>query len=265
MSERISDMTNAGPLTGAELVPVVQSGNNRKTTVADIQGGGGLVYGSPTTIIVTDGDGETSILDVSVTLPAKADRSALRFTFFATVAGVASKKGKGDSTIDSIVDNGSGEYQLHTTDANTFADGQWVTVSGTGGGADGTWQIAVIDDHTFDLLGSTYAPGSAGGTVVSTVGTVTINVYVDGILAATGESIPAGTGGPEPTLITLIGVVDGTTDFVMGGGGTGLSSGSVAPSVTTGFDFTTTQPLDITATATFGASITVYVGTGENL
>lgn len=258
-------MTNASPLTGAELVPVVQSGLNRKTTVADIQGTSGLLYGSPTTIVVSDADGELSILDVSVTLPAKNDRSAIRFTFFASLEGVASKKGKGDSTIDSITDNGSGLYRIHTTDANSFVDGQWVTITGSGGGADGTWQIALIDDHTFDLLLSTYAAGSAGGTVASTIGTVTINVYVGGILAATGQSVPAGSGGPEPTLITMIGVVDGSTDFVLGGGGTGISSGFVAPNITTGFDFTTTQPIDITATATYGASITVYVGTGENL
>ncbi len=46
-NEKISAMTNAGTLTGAELVPIVQGGANVKTTTQDIAnlGGGGVLAG----------------------------------------------------------------------------------------------------------------------------------------------------------------------------------------------------------------------------
>lgn len=47
MSEKISAMPAASALTGAELVPIVQSGDNKRTTaqdIADLGGGGSAAY-----------------------------------------------------------------------------------------------------------------------------------------------------------------------------------------------------------------------------
>lgn len=266
MSERISDMTPAGPLTGAEIVPVVQGGLNRRTTTGAIaSGGGGLLYASPTPIVVTDADGELSILDTSVTLPATSARHGFRLTFSGLVEGVASKKGKGDSTIDSITSSGGGEYEIHTTDPNSFVDGQYVTISGTGGGADGTWPIAVIDDHTFDLVGSTYAADSSGGTAASAIGTITFTVYVDAVEAGQGEYLPIGSSTVEGFNMVVLIVTADDTDAVCSGTATGIGGAYVAPVNTTGFDWTGDQPLEVTATATYGASVAIVLGAVEIL
>lgn len=257
-------MTAAAPLDGSELVPVVQGGLNRRTTTGAIAaGGGGLLYASPTPVIVTDADGELSLLDTSVSLPAVPARRAFRLTFSGLVEGVASKKGKGDQTIDSITASGGGEYEIHTTDPNSFADFQWVTISGTGGGADGTWQIAVVDDHTFDLTGSTYAADSSGGTAVSAIGTITFSVYVEAVLAGQGEYVPVGNSTVEGFNLVVLIVTADATDAVTSGTATGIGGAYIAPVNTTGFDWTVDQALDITGMATYGATLVIALGAVE--
>lgn len=60
MSEKISQMPAAAALTGAELVPVVQSGDNVKTTTQDIANLGGGGGGTPTiSAVLTAGNDAT--------------------------------------------------------------------------------------------------------------------------------------------------------------------------------------------------------------
>lgn len=74
MSKKISELTNASALSGTELVEVVQSGSNRKTTtqnIANLSGGGGALsvtkiistaeiltgFSSPVTVLAAQGAG----------------------------------------------------------------------------------------------------------------------------------------------------------------------------------------------------------------
>lgn len=70
---KISELTAAGALTGAELVELVQGGVNKKSTTQDIAdlGGGGGAWG---TITGTLSD-QTDLNAVLATIPAKADQS----------------------------------------------------------------------------------------------------------------------------------------------------------------------------------------------
>lgn len=72
-SKKISELTAAGALTGAELVELVQGGINKQSTTQDIAdlGGGGGAWG---TITGTLSD-QTDLDAVLATIPAKADQT----------------------------------------------------------------------------------------------------------------------------------------------------------------------------------------------
>src|SRR5688572_13690357 len=63
-NEKISGMATASALTGTELVEVVQSGDNKKTTTQDIAnlGGGGGAWGSITGTLSSQTDLNTALL-----------------------------------------------------------------------------------------------------------------------------------------------------------------------------------------------------------
>lgn len=88
MSTKISAMTAAGSLTGAELVPVVQGGNNRRTTaqaIADLGGLGYLVYTALLT--QTSGGDPTAVILGSNTIGAIVWTYDTNGVYFATLAG----------------------------------------------------------------------------------------------------------------------------------------------------------------------------------
>lgn len=66
-------------------------------------------------------------------------------------------------TLDGIVpssytDNGAGAYRVTCTANHGLETGAWITLRGSTGTANGYWQITKINDNTFDLNGSVYAP-----------------------------------------------------------------------------------------------------------
>lgn len=69
-STKISDETTASSLTGTELVPVVQSGSNRKTTVGDIaRAGWGYTAVAATSATLADSNRTIDVDTSSVTAP----------------------------------------------------------------------------------------------------------------------------------------------------------------------------------------------------
>lgn len=71
MSQRISDMTAASALTGAEIFPVVQGGNNRRTTTGAVGSTRKWRQVSLDDVVVTGTVTPTSIVDGgSFTIPA---------------------------------------------------------------------------------------------------------------------------------------------------------------------------------------------------
>lgn len=71
--EKISGMTAASALTGAELVELVQGGANKRTTtqdIADLGGGGSVTSVSGTTNRITSTGGATPVLDIAAAYDA---------------------------------------------------------------------------------------------------------------------------------------------------------------------------------------------------
>lgn len=82
----VSQLGPANPLTGAELVPTVQSGVTRRTTVADLAGSpaGAIVWGGVVTAVLAAGVNNNLAPDLST-----ASRLALTLTGDGSLAGVA--------------------------------------------------------------------------------------------------------------------------------------------------------------------------------
>jgi hypothetical protein len=72
--------------------------------------------------------------------------------------------------VSSISNNGSGLIRVQTSAVHGLQDFEYVSISGTGVNADGTWQINVIDSTRFDLILSTFVS-------TSSTGIVNINIY----------------------------------------------------------------------------------------
>jgi hypothetical protein len=80
MSKRISQLANSGALNGTELVPVVQSGNTRKTTTADIAA---LASGSSLQELVRDTIGTALVAGSNITITVNDPGDTI------TIAGAA--------------------------------------------------------------------------------------------------------------------------------------------------------------------------------
>lgn len=82
----ISALGVASPLTGAELVPVVQGGTTKQTTVADLSGGqfGQILWTGVVTAVLVAGDNNNIAPDLSA-----ASRLAVTLGGDANLTGVA--------------------------------------------------------------------------------------------------------------------------------------------------------------------------------
>lgn len=180
-STKISDETTASSLTGTELVPVVQSGSNRKTTVGDIAraGFGFTAVSSNTTLgdysqcVEVDTSGVTAPGTLTITLPSPR---AGRAFFIRKTLGAANETITLARSGSEQIDNASASRLLTGSDQeviSTFgglpfigwivwSDGtDWVTMPigtsarhwiGTGAPVDGT--------HNFTSEVGVYMPGS---------------------------------------------------------------------------------------------------------
>ena len=74
----------------------------------------------------------------------------------------------GTLDVTGAVDNGGGLVRISVADTSSLVDNDYYTISDVGGvtGADGTFQIDIIDSTDFDLLGSTFGGTYTSGGIV---------------------------------------------------------------------------------------------------
>ena len=173
------------PLTGAELVPLVQSGINVKATVDDIVASGGTV----TSVSVITSNGFSGTVADDTTTPA--------ITLSTTVTGLVKADGTGFSAAAAGTD-----YQEPIT----------LTTIGTGGTATligSTLNIPASTTGTVTTISIATANGFEGTVSnASTTPSVTLKTTVTGIIKGNGVSMSAAVGGTdyqEPITLTTTG------------------------------------------------------------
>lgn len=193
---KISNMVAATlPLTGAELVPLVQGGVNVKATVDDIVASGGTV----TSVSVVTANGLEGTVATDTTTPA--------ITLSTTVTGLV----KADGTAFSAAAAGT-DYQEPIT----------LTTTGTGGTATfigNTLNIPASTTGTVTTLSIADANGF-DGTVsnASTTPEITLKTTVIGIIKGNGVNLSAASPGidyQEPISLTTTGS-SGAATFIGG-------------------------------------------------
>jgi hypothetical protein len=270
---KISAMTSATtPLTGAEQIPVVQGGANRKVTVANIIAIGGTV----TTASVVSANGFAGTVATATTTPA--------ITLSTTITGII--KGNGTALSAAVVGS---DYAPATTGTSILY----------GDGAGGFSSVTVGSGLSFTTgtLASTSSGGSVttvsvasanglAGTVATATSTpvITLSTSITGLLKGNGTAISAATAGTDyqaPITLTTTGT-SGAATFAgnvlnipqySGGGGSGTvtSVGLSMPAVFTVNDspVTTSGILAVTYSgsalpvANGGTGVTSSTGTNK--
>lgn len=176
-STKISDETTASSLTGTELVPVVQSGSNRKTTTQDIadlaSGGWGYTLVTATSATLADSnrfvDVDTSAVSApgttTLTLPTP---SAGRVFIIQKTNGAADETitlaRAGSETIEGVAasflltDSANSAQAAHSTD---LPRPMWIVMS------DGTnWRVTQVANLVRHIV-TTVAPSDSTHTVES--------------------------------------------------------------------------------------------------
>jgi hypothetical protein len=167
-NKKISELANAGALTGAELIEAVQGGVNVKTTaqaIADLGGGGGDAGGpfskteTGTTYTPTDADHNyiihlTNAAGVTVTLP-NTITDGIYFTFIRDVgAGVITFVEGGTSTFNTLGDETTIDEEKAWVSWKKDGATEWYGAGGLGpvgtGGGGGTWGsiIGALEDQS---------------------------------------------------------------------------------------------------------------------
>ena len=245
---KISALPASGALTGAEIVPVVQSGVTKQTTTADIAalGGGGGGSGTVTTVSVATANGFGGSVATATTTPV--------ITLTTNLTGLL----KGNGTAMSVAANSDlpamtatvgGAVPTPPNDSSKFLNGQGVFAVPAGGGDMVLASVQVVTGlKTFGSAGAVSKLAVAGNTSGSTIldasavasGTLTLPAATDTLVgkattdtltnktfdtAGTGNSfkiagtaITANTGtgsnvlAPSPTLVTpVLGVATATS------------------------------------------------------
>jgi hypothetical protein len=167
-NKKISELANAGALTGAELIEAVQGGVNVKTTaqaIADLGGGGGDAGGpfskteTGTTYTPTDADHNyiihlTNAAGVTVTLP-NTITDGIYFTFIRDVgAGVITFVEGGTSVFNTLGDEVTIDEEKAWVSWKKDGATEWYGAGGLGpvgtGGGGGTWGsiIGALEDQS---------------------------------------------------------------------------------------------------------------------
>lgn len=108
--KKISELTGASALTGAEILEVVQGGVNKQTTtqdIADLGGGGSVTSVTGTSNRITSTGGATPVIDISATYDA-----AITAAIAAAVAPVTIVEATADTTGATITLN----FQVSSVD-----------------------------------------------------------------------------------------------------------------------------------------------------
>jgi len=250
---KISDLPSASALTGAELVPVVQSDVTKKTTVSDILTSAGA--GTVTSVNVSGG-----------TTGLTATGGPITTSGTITLAG----------TLD--VDNG-GTGATTAANARTNLD----VPSRSGSGASGTWSIDVTG-NAGTVTNGVYTSGSyANPTWITSLAGSKITGNISGNAAGLTSTLGTGTGGTGQTTYTngqlLIGNAsgslskatltagsnititngDGTITIAATAGGSGTVTSVNASGGTTGMTFSG-GPITSSGTLTMAGTLAVANG-----
>jgi len=250
---KISDLPSASTLTGAELVPVVQSDVTKKTTVTDILTSAGA--GTVTSVNVSGGATGLTATGGPITTSGTI-----------TLAG----------TLD--VDNG-GTGATTAANARTNLD----VPSRSGSGASGTWSIDVTG-NAGTVTNGVYTSGSyANPSWITSLAGSKITGNISGNAAGLTSTLSTGTGGTGQTTYTngqlLIGNAsgslskatltagsnvtitngDGTITIAATGGGSGTVTSVNASGGTTGMTFSG-GPITSSGTLTMAGTLAVANG-----
>jgi len=250
---KISDLPSASALTGAELVPVVQSDVTKKTTVTDILASAGA--GTVTSVNVSGGATGLTTSGGPITTSGTI-----------TLAG----------TLD--VDNG-GTGATTAANARTNLD----VPSRSGSGASGTWSIDVTG-NAGTVTNGVYTTGSySNPSWITTLAGSKITGNISGNAAGLTSTLGTGTGGTGQTTYTngqlLIGNAsgslskatltagsnititngDGTITIAATGGGSGTVTSVNASGGTTGMTFSG-GPITSSGTLTMAGTLAVANG-----
>ena len=250
---KISDLPSASALTGAELVPVVQSDVTKKTTVSNILASAGA--GTVTSVNVSGGTTGLTTSGGPITTSGTI-----------TLAG----------TLD--VDNG-GTGATTAANARTNLD----VPSRSGSGASGTWSIDVTG-NAGTVTNGVYTTGSySNPSWITTLAGSKITGNISGNAAGLTSTLGTGTGGTGQTTYTngqlLIGNAsgslskatltagsnititngDGTITIAATGGGSGTVTSVNASGGTTGMTFSG-GPITSSGTLTMAGTLAVANG-----
>lgn len=166
---KISALPASGALTGAEIVPVVQSGVTKQTTTADIAalGGGGGGSGTVTTVSVATANGFGGSVATATTTPV--------ITLTTNLTGLL----KGNGTAMSVAVNSDlpamsatvgGAVPTPPNDASKFLNGQGAFTVPAGGGDMVLASVQIVTGlKTFGAAGAVSKLAVAGNTSGSTI------------------------------------------------------------------------------------------------
>lgn len=243
----ITQLPTAGPITGVELVPIVQNGVTVQTTTGSIASGGS---GTVTSVAVASANGFSGSVANPTTTP--------NITISTSVSGML--KGSGSSLVTATANT---DYQspitLTTTGSSGAAtfDGSTLNIpqyTGGGGGSGTVTSVSVVSANGFQ--------GSVA--TATTTPAITVSTNVTGILKGNGTAMSAAAAGTDyqaPITLTTTGTSGAATfvgntlnipQYSGGGSGTVTSVAATVPSFlsVTGSPITTSGTLAIAYSGT---------------
>lgn len=237
----ITQLPTAGPITGVELVPIVQNGVTVQTTTGSIASGGS---GTVTSVAVASANGFSGSVANPTTTP--------NITISTSVSGMLKGSGSGLVTATANTDYQS-PITLTTTGSSGAAtfDGSTLNIpqyTGGGGGSGTVTSVSVVSANGFQ--------GSVA--TATTTPAITVSTNVTGILKGNGTAMSAAAAGTDyqaPITLTTTGT-SGAATFVgntlnipqySGGGGSGTVT-SVAQSFTGGLISVAGSPITSSGT-----------------
>lgn len=252
----ITQLPTAGPITGTELVPIVQNGVTVQTTTGSISSGGA---GTVTAVSVSSANGFSGTVANPTTTPD--------ISISTSVTGMLKGSGSGLATATANTD-----YQVPVTLTTTGSSGA-ATFNGTtlnipqyssGGGSGTVTSVSVNSANGFQ--------GSVAN--ATTTPAITVSTNVTGILKGDGTAMSAASAGTDyqaPITLTttgssgaatLVGSTLNIPQYTGGGGGSGTVTSVSGTGTVSGLTLSGT--VTTSGNLTLGGAITGFATSGAN-